>query len=201
MLSRVCDITDLQDTWGIPSLDINFQPALLPQPFLPWGCMKRSQSHQGSYHFYVNDAKFEYLWKLPDQVFASGVITLCEVNFTIDKDAPKAFALWQICRKRSLSRYWQAAGIDILVDLNVVDCFLDLALVGVPQGWKAYSTRGYAELPESDLIDRWHLAQKHSGIKKPLFVVYAGGQRIQELCKEYGWEYHNTFRGTKNVQR
>lgn len=197
MLSKISEITNLQYIWEIPELDIDFQPSSLPQPFLPWGCMMRSSPQQGTYHFYVHDVKFEGLWKNPDQVLASGVTCLTEVNFTIDPSAPKAYALWQLFRKRTLSYYWQQSGIDILVDLNVCDRFLGLALIGVPQGWKSYITRGYADLPDSDLIDRWKLAQQHSAIKKPLFIVYAGGQKIHELCKQYGWVYFDTFRGKK----
>lgn len=182
--------------FGIPTLDSDFQPRDLPLPFEPWGSKSRSASTFGSYHFYVEDSKFEALWKSPEKILKTGVTCVVEPNFTITADSPRAFAIWQIYRKRSLSVFWQQHGIDIFVDLNVPDSFLDICLLGVPLGWRSFSTRGYADLPDSDLLDKWHIAQEHSSLKKPLFIVYAGGKRSQQLAARYGWKYFDTYRGS-----
>jgi Domain of unknown function (DUF4417) len=189
---------DSDNEWGIPSLDIALQAKSLTQPFLPWGAVARQRLglFPQAAHFYVDDYKFDALWKRPEKLLSTGILEVVEPNFSIPDDAPKALALYQIYRKRYLAKYWQFyGGVNIFCDLNVGDRFLDFALLGVPLSWNSYACRGHSDKPLSELLTRWELAKSHSCSNSPYFVVYAGGNKVRAICEEYSWHYFDTFRG------
>jgi hypothetical protein len=181
--------------YDIPTLDSDLQPALVPSPVLPWGTKFRTRPERATWHFYTDDRKFAPLWDYPDRFLSAKPGAFVEPNFSIDPAAPRAVALYQIYKKRTLSVLWQKAGVPCLVDLNLPDRFLNLALFGVPAGWAGYATRGYSQLGKDDLIKRFQLAQTHSGIDKPYFLVYAGGKAIADVCRRRGWVYVPNYRG------
>ena len=100
----------------------------------------------------------------------------------------RAFALFQIYRKRWLARWWQSVGIRVFVDLNVAEQFYDLNLLGVPNGWKAWATRGYNERVDSTERE-YQMAIEYAGTPSILFVVYGGGKKVKEACKSNGWAW------------
>lgn len=116
-------------------------------------------------------------------------IACMEVNFSIYGWTPYPKALFNIYRKRWLARYWQSKGIKILVDLYVNDKYAELNLLGVPKGWRAYSTRGYTgkDRDTSNILSRHKTAVQHAGTDQILFVVVGGGNTAQDLCRERGW--------------
>lgn len=174
--------------WGVPLLDIKLQADAVDQPFLAWGAKgsRLTKQHGGTYHFYTEDYRFEALWADPAPVVESGVITVVEPNFSVYENMPRAVTLWQIYRKRWIARFWQAHGLRVLVDLNVAESHADLNLLGVPDGWKAFCTRGYTE--RLDATDReFEIAQCKAGDVTPFFVVYGGGRAVKTHCQERGW--------------
>ena len=63
----------------------------------------------------------------------------------------------------------------------------DVNMLGIPDGWKAFATRGY-----SDRLDGTHAeyaqAQRIAGEGvTPLFLVYGGGVKVKEECQRNGW--------------
>jgi hypothetical protein len=186
---------ETEPDWGIPILDSQRQPDLIPSPILPWGAVSRTKRTAPAYHFYVDDVKFEPLWRSPDKLLRVQPLVVVEPNFSITADDSKAVCFWQLYRKRTLARIWQAAGIDVLVDLNVPDKYLDYALLGVPSGWSGYATRGHHVEPKLVLLRQYAIAKSHSGLDKPYFLVYAGGKSVQALCRRHGWVYLDTYRG------
>lgn len=184
---------ETDNQWGVPVLEPERCAGVVPYPFEPWGIRAQSIKQPGTWHFYQDDEKFEPLWQKPWKIPETGAMVCCEINFTITWDAPKAIALYQIYRKRWMSRYWQSQGVLMLVDLNVDYKHEELNLLGVPNRWSAFSTRGSWD--ENVLLHQWAIAQSISGRERPLFVVYAGGQRVEELAIQHGWQYYPTYRG------
>jgi len=172
--------------WGVPLLDKNLQATSLDAPFLGWGSVARTQRMQGTWHFYTGDYRFEALWSDPAPVVNTRCTSVVEPNFSCYNEMPMAVGLWQVYRKRWLARWWQSYGIRVFVDLNVAPKFYDLNWLGVPEGWMAYGTRGY-----TDRLDwtetEYTMACEHAGTDSVLFVVYGGGQAVEEACKEHGW--------------
>lgn len=177
------------DKWGVPMLDVNLQATGLPAPFMAWGTVKRTQHMPGTWHFYIDDYRFENIWRNPEQVFNTRCAACVEPNFSVYTDMPAAVALWGIYRKRWISRYWQALGLFIFVDLNIAHKHEDLIFLGVPEGWTAYATRAYSDrLDETE--HEYSLAQSHAGDKPIMFVVYGGGKKAQELSINKGWIWY-----------
>jgi hypothetical protein len=101
---------------------------------------------------------------------------------------PRAIAAERIYQKRYVSRALQECGIKVWVDLNVSPRYADLNLAGVPQGYNAFVTRGYADRI-SDLAFEYQLAQRVSGRLFPNFMVYGGGQSAELFCREHSAIY------------
>jgi hypothetical protein len=171
----------------IPDLDPAMQADRVVAPVHTWGSRARGLPNHGTYHFYVDDYQFNALWENPEQVPASGCAVAAEVNYTTLMDTPKAGVLWTIYRKRIMAAYWQMCGVRILVDLNVHWEHRDLALVGVPRGWRAYADRCHARVPVEELEADWRMARDHAGTDDILFAVFGGGKRARSICRARRW--------------
>lgn len=174
--------------FGIPLLDANLQATAVVAPVQPWGAGAgaRSRQNRGTWHFYTEDYRFDALWRDPSPVVKSGCTAVVEPNFSVYLEMPRVVALWHVYRKRWLARWWQAHGVRVFVDLNVAEPHYADNLLGVPQGWKAWATRGYAERLENTLAE-YDLACQHAGTSDILFLVYGGGRAVKELCTRRGW--------------
>lgn len=172
--------------WGIPLLDVNYQAEQIDLPALIWGATGRRAKNSGTRLFYTEDYRYTRLWKSPNDVVATGCVNAVEPNFSCYEQMPRAVALWRIYQKRWLGRYWQSRGIRILADLNVATDYCDLNLLGIPDGWRAWATRGY-----TDRIAQTHaefeIACRKAGSKDILFVVYGGGSAVKRECQKRGW--------------
>ncbi len=172
--------------YGIPTLLLDMQADFLDMPIIPWGQISRKSRMQGTYHFYIEDFKFTALWKDPTPIINSRCISIIEPNFSTNPYQPRAVAIWDMYRKRWLSRYWQENGVRVVVDLNVSPNFVDLAFMGVPRGWGAYGLR--ASAGQADFVtDVFKQAKAHADGNKTLFVVYGGGLDYKTLCEINGW--------------
>lgn len=167
--------------FDIPVLDLNFCADYFELPYVQWGSIARYREMRGTWGFYVDDVIFEPVWANPDGIFKSFCSTAIEVNFSVTVDTPGALAVWQTYRKRWLSRYWQSKGVKIIVDLNVDPKYFELNLLGVPNGWWAFSTRAY--MREAKWLEAQYerARQIAAGSGKFLFIVYGGGQRVKKL--------------------
>ncbi len=172
--------------WGIPSLDSELQATMVDLPVSLWGASTRRVRMPGTWLFYCDDYRFEALWRDPSEVVNTRCMNAVEPNFTVGPQTPRAVALWHIYRKRWMARWWQNYGIRIFVDMNVdTTTFGDVMLLGVPEGWKAYATRGYSERMDFTVLE-YELAKQHAGVE-PLFLVYGGGMAVKALAQDRGW--------------
>ncbi len=175
--------------WGIPTLDLNLQGQLPIQDLRKWGSMARTTDATGAtYHFYTDDSKFRALTGNPQLLIDSGCSAIIEPNFSSDPGTPKALAIAAIYHKRQLARHAQLAGMRVHVDLNIEQCFFDLALIGVPVGWSAYANRGYSR-DVQHLIAAYELAAAHSDGRPVNYLVYGGGREVEQLCSGRGWTW------------
>jgi len=175
--------------YGIPMLDLAMQATDLPASWRKWGecCRKAPAGESKGVHLYTEDYKFSGLWT-HDWVSHGGYAVAVEPNYSTGPRMPLAVVLWGLYRKRHLARRWQRAGIRILVDLNVETEFAEVALLGVPQGWRVYATRareGHREELEMD----YDLGCERAGTRDILFVVFGGHWRTAELCADRGWTH------------
>lgn len=170
--------------FDIPTLLTDNMPVHLELPINPWGAEARYKKGITTYHFYVDDYRFEQLFKDPIKLLESGCKAIVEPNCSIHDQTPMAYAIWQTYRKRYLCRYLQECGLQIWVDLNVSPHFEEVNALGVPQGYNAFCTRGVSGwLPTTER--HWQMAQRISGLEKPNMFVYGGGDDVAEWCKQH----------------
>ncbi len=164
----------------IPVLRTGLMGNTLDLPCIMWGTVARrtmdSQRRPGTLGFYVDDYRFQALWKDPSALLNSGARTIIEPNYSVHERTPVAVATTLIYRKRWLARLCQEfAGMRVFVDLNVALRHMELNMLGVPEGWRAWSTRFYVDSPEVT-DEQYARACEHCGDDDVLFVVYGGGR-------------------------
>ena len=183
--------------YEIPLLLDDNQPIHLELPLAPWGAEARYKKDITTYHFYVDDYRFEALFKNPFKLLESGCRAIVEPNCSIHDQTPTAFAIYQIYKKRYLARYLQECGVQVWVDLNVSPRFEEYNALGVPNGYNAFFTRGVTGW-EATTERHWEMAKRISGLEKPNMIVYGGGKDMEAWCRERGivWvhEYINRTR-------
>lgn len=203
---NIRDVSDAiwasDNPYGIPVLDINMQADALDQPCELWRSRAQGRKRRmtGTYLYYVDDEKFTALWKDPSQILNSQCVTIGELNYTLTDDLPRALGLYLIYKKRWIARYLQSQGIRVFVDMNVSQDWQRANLLGVPKGWRAYSTRGYTHYLDN-LMRQYRIAQDHSGVSNPLFVVYGGGKAVKELAMKMEWIYVSEQRDELNERK
>ncbi|MGD0953103.1 MAG: DUF4417 domain-containing protein [Methanotrichaceae archaeon] len=189
---------------GIPDLLKSMEADFVDVP-IPWGSVRRygGSGYQGrTISFYVSDERFaalgnavEYgshfrqLWERCDAIWKSGAPSFCEVNFSTSNALPRAHALWQIYKKRYLSRYFQKRGMRCFADLNVSSKWQELNLLGVPLGYRAFSTKIHRSTSLQELTDQAAYAESIRGSDDLLFLVVANRSEVESLCKKCGWVY------------
>ena len=170
--------------FDIPTLLTNNMPIHLELPVTPWGAEARYKKMMSTYHFYVDDYRFEQLFKDPLKLLLSGAKAIVEPNCSIHDQTPMAHAIWQTYRKRYLCRYLQECGMQIWVDLNVSPHFEEINRLGVPDGYNAFCTRGVKGWLNTT-ERHWEMAKRISGLEKPNMFVYGGGDDVAEWCKAH----------------
>lgn len=183
--------------YDIPSLRLDRQAGMLKLPLSPWG-LGRKTKEASTIHFYVDDYRFENVWKNPAKVLAGNATAVIEPNFSLFDTTPLAYGLHLIYKKRWVSRYLQECGLGIYVDLNVSSKFDEYNLMGVPDGYNAFATRGTRGFV-ARLCEELAMARRISGKDIPNLIVYGGGREIQEFCARHTLVYvHDYMTAKKN---
>lgn len=184
------------NVFEIPNLLLDMQAGKMELLLSPWGANSRLRKDVATYHFYVDDYRFEALFKDPINLLTSGCKAVVEPNCSCHDQTPIAWGIQLIYKKRWLSRYFQECGIKVYADLNVSHKFIEYNKMGIPKGYNAFFTRGldgWMESLKSDL----QVAQEISGLEKPNLIVYGGGAEIQKFCREHGLLYVTDFINAK----
>lgn len=182
--------------FDIPTLQLDMQAGHLEMPLSPWGANSRLRKDVATYHFYVDDYRFEKLFKDPVNLLMSGCKAIVEPNCSCHDQTPVAYGISLIYKKRWLARYLQECGVKVYADLNVSHKFIEYNKMGIPKGWNAFFTRGLDGWMESLRMDL-QVAQEISGLDQPNLIVYGGGDEIQAFCQEHNLLYVTDFINAK----
>lgn len=181
--------------YEIPTLLMEMQCDVVSSPVSLWGVEARTKKvGGGTILFYVDDYRFDAIWGNPATIADSGAAVIAEPNVSLYDTMPVSYGLHLIYKKRWIARYLQTLGVKVLVDLNVSAKFSDYNLLGVPDGWNAFSTRGYSDRIKY-LENEIETAKKISGSNNPLIVVYGGGERVRDVVAKHNLIYIEQFRG------
>ena len=179
--------------YDIPNLLLDCQPTNgLLLPFAGWGADTRAKKGISTYHFYVEDYRFANIWNNPIAVLESGCTEIVEPNLSLFDTTPIAYGLHQIYMKRWIARFWQECGAKVYADLNVSQKYYQYNRLGIPDGYNAFATRGYADRQEY-LKMEIQIAREISGKDNPNMIVYGGGEKIKELCTQNNVLYVEQF--------
>ena len=174
--------------FAIPLLLKDVQPRGLELPTNRWGTKaRRDRMAGGTFHFFTDDYRFEGLWKNPAQVVNSGCNAVAEPNISTNDEMPFAVFLWHLYRKRWLSRYWQSYGIEVWADLAVAPRYRQHALLGVPKGWKAYTSYAFGNHGIDQVLEEAELAKERAGTDEILLWVVCGEGSDLDICQNHGW--------------
>lgn len=184
--------------FDIPTLDPKMQAGNLELPLSPWGANSRLRKGVATYHFYVDDYRFEHLFKDPIKLLMSGCKAIVEPNCSCHDQTPVAWGIQLIYKKRWLARYLQECGIRVYVDLNVSHKFIEYNKMGVPEGWNAFFTRGLDDWMVS-LESDFQVAKEISGLDRPNLIVYGGGKEVQKFCQKHNLLYVTDFINAKKI--
>lgn len=176
----------------IPTLDIAKQAGNLILPVAPWGADSRLRKDVSTYHFYTDDYRFEAIFKDPIKLLVSGVKQIVEPNLSLYDTTPIAYGLSLIYKKRWISRYFQECNIKVYADLNVSQKFYEYNILGLPEGWNAFFTRGYSDRIEYLKMEH-EIARRISGLQVPNLCVYGGGRKINDYCLKNNLIYIEQF--------
>lgn len=182
----------------IPNLLLDMQAGHLELPFTPWGANSRLRKDVATYHFYVDDYRFEKLFKDPINLLTSGCRAIVEPNCSCHDQTPIAWGIQLIYKKRWLSRYMQECGVRVYADLNVSHKFIEYNKMGIPKGYNAFFTRGTDGWLKSLELDL-NVAQEISGLETPNLIVYGGGDEISDFCRKHSLLYVTDFINAKKV--
>lgn len=184
---------DSNNEFDIPTLRLDEQPTTgVLLPVSAWGADTRQKKGISTYHFYVDDYRFEAIWKDPMKVCVSGCQYVVEPNLSLFDTTPIAYGLQQIYKKRWIARYWQECGIKVYADLNVSQKFIEYNKMGIPECYNAFATRGYDDRVEV-LEKEFAVAREISGKDNPNMLVYGGGKRVKEFCQANNLVYVEQF--------
>lgn len=195
MLSDV--IYESNNIYDIPTLLIEEQAGKLELPLAPYGADSRLRKDIATYHFYVDDYRFEAIWKDSLKVLQSGCRQLVEPNLSLFDTTPVAYGLMQIYKKRWIARYFQSCGIKAYADLNVSPRFYDYNRMGIPDGYNAFFTRGYSDRT-AGLLAEIEIAKQISGCDTPNMVIYGGGDKAHEVAARHNLVYVEQFINSKD---
>lgn len=189
-------IYNSNNIYDIPTLDISLQAKELILPLKPYGAEKRTNGGVGTYHFYVDDYRFEAIWKNPVNILKSGCTQIVEPNLSLYDTTPISYGLFLIYKKRWISRFLQGKGFKVYADLNVSEKFYDYNLMGIPDGYNSFFTRGYTGRNRYLQLE-YEQAKKISGMETPNMVVYGGSNEIKEFCAKKNLTFVKDFVNSK----
>lgn len=196
------DVKDIlfasDNDFEIPTLKLSEMAGNLELPVTPWGANSRLRKDVNTYHFYVDDYRFEKLFKDPVNLLTSGCKAIVEPNCSLHDQTPIAWGLQLIYKKRWLARYCQDCGIKVYADLNVASKFAEYNTLGIPKGWNAFFTRGSYNMLKSLEVEL-EIARRISGKEQPNLIVYGGGKEIQKICQNLGLLYVHDFINEKDL--
>lgn len=183
----------------IPTLRLDMQPKFVDIPFVCFGEQKRTfqMNGQGTLHFYTDDYRFNAVYEHPEKILSHNPANIVEPNFSLFNETPVAFGMQAVYKKRFIARVMQEKGIRVFVDLNVAPKFYKLNLIGIPQGYSSFCTRGYSDRV-NQLEFEYEMAKFMADGNPLTFICYGGGEVCKEFCRKHGLIYVTPVIAIKN---
>lgn len=110
--------------WGIPDLD----PEMLgwvDDPSTPFVVWRHTRPEPTILGFFVDDYQFKCVWNYPERALTAiqqrEYVAVCEPDFSLYDDRPRAEWIWSVYKARWCGVFWQRNGIRVIPTLMWVD--------------------------------------------------------------------------------
>lgn len=147
------DLLFSDNVYGIPALARQDIP--VPTRLMQWGskpALLAAPRDAGlAVHFFLDDYRFESLWKNPHRNLDALVRLGCVLSpdFSLWREMPLAMQIWNTYRSRWLGAFWQAAGLQVIPTISWSQAH-DFCYYGVERGsMVAISSIGIVKDPEA----------------------------------------------------
>lgn len=137
------DTLNLRAVWpsvgpyDMPPLEgTDFVPTMLAAWNLP-SQRERAKFEDGALHFYLDDYRFESIWRNPDKYFprVEDVGAAISPDFSIFNRAPFPTQIWQCYRQRWIGAFWQYNGVTVIPSVRWAEPnTYDFVFEGLPYG-------------------------------------------------------------------
>lgn len=134
---RASHLFPADNHWGVPLLR-RAPLDRLPRWLVPYG--QRIQANEppddGAVHFFLEDYRFETVWKRPRQALQSlrPYTTLLTPDFSLYRDWPLMLQMWNVYRNRWCGRFWQEQGFRVIPSVSwSTSKSYDFCFLGVPR--------------------------------------------------------------------
>lgn len=115
---RLCEGLEFEGSCDMPV--INPCHIALPLGFLPFNQALSSTGFGCGVHFFIDDYRFERVWRLPERYLPVLKRFRCVVapDFSLFVDAPHAVNVWNVYRNRLIASWLQGNGIPVVPSVS-----------------------------------------------------------------------------------
>lgn len=141
---------------------------------------------------YTEDFHFEGLFYDPStntkKILNSGISTCIMPNYSVNQDWPIYTWIWAAARSAYVGRYWQAAGLYVIPDIQYggSDDALDLCLQGIPEGAPVAATQVQTIRGDQDRIRKTarllRKAEERIGFEQLLVYGHTDADRVVQYA-------------------
>lgn len=170
------DLFESDNVYGIPA--IARQEHAVPAQLLQWGSrpalLKVKPRERAAVHFFLDDYRFESLWKNPERNLDALLRVGCVLSpdFSLWRDMPLAMQIWQTYRNRWLGAYWQQQGLQVIPTLTWSEPY-DFCYAGIERGaMVAISTVGVIKDKEAHSLFRAGFEKMIEAIQPATILCY-----------------------------
>ncbi|MUG92745.1 DUF4417 domain-containing protein [Scytonema sp. UIC 10036] len=161
----------------------------VPEALYPYKLRsRRKQDQKTGLHFFIDDCRFEGLWRYPEKSISYLKRFDCAIapDFSLYLDMPRPMKLWNVYRNRWVNSFWNYQGIKTIPCVSWADAeSFSYCFEGIPQGSAiAISSMGIIKRSESESIF-FNGVLKMLEVLEPKTVLVYGTKFEKELCDRY----------------
>ena len=187
------------NSFYLPELTKNGIPIIkscsnIPEKIFPYKLRSRRVTLQEKtgIHFFVDDYKFECLWKYPTRSidYLKRFYCVFAPDFSLYLDMPYPMKLWNIYRNRWISSFWSLHGINVIPCVSWAEKdFFELCFDGLPKkSILAISSMMIKKNSESEKLFFDGLKAMIRSANPQKILVY-GTKLKKEIEKEFNQEF------------
>lgn len=183
-------------------------PALEPSYSVPAGLTSflpsQASKHPNEFvHFYIEDYRFERLWKEPERYVdvLSRYAGMIMPDYSTYRNMPIPMQLWNMYRSRAVAAFYQKCGIDVIPNLIYADeRTYGPAFSGLPIGG-TYCTCATGIVKDEEARKYFYkgLLRAVETVMPDTLLVYGGRLDVGLPCEVVYYENDNTARVRSNV--